>query len=143
MSKMFTARVIRNSEHKTYCEIIKVKTGLWVSLEKKMVVIPIQEALNIFREIARINERIYVYLAESYPELDFTRLDDYVYKLINQDHDFEEETALSCIGIIEGGSKARLYELGIDMEEALELAAISDSIEWKLEALFSNSESFQ
>lgn len=52
MSKMFTARVIRNSEHKTYCEIIKVKTGLWVSLEKKMVVIPIKEALNIFREIA-------------------------------------------------------------------------------------------
>ena len=143
MSKMFTARVIRNSEQKTYCEIIKVRTGLWVSLEKKMVVIPIQEALNIFREIASINERIYVYLAENYPELDFTRLDDYVYKLINQEHDIEEETALSCIGIIEGGRKARLYELGFDKEEALELAAMTDSVEWKLEALFNNAESFQ
>lgn len=142
MSKMFTARVIRNSERKTYCEIIKVKTGLWVSLEKKMVLIPIPEALNIFKEIARLNERIYFYLAEQYPELDFTLLDDYVYKLINQEHDTEEGTALSCIGIIEEGSKARLYELGIDTEEALELAAISDSIEWKLEALFSNAESF-
>ncbi|MGC0866568.1 hypothetical protein [Pantoea agglomerans] len=143
MNKMYTARVIRNDERKTYCEIIKIKTGLWVSLEKKIVLIPIKEALNIFREIARINERIYVYLAESYPELDFTRLDDYVYKLINQENDFEEGTALSCIGIIEEGSQPRLYELGIDTKEALDLAAMTDSIEWKLEALFSNAESFQ
>ena len=52
-------------------------------------------------------------------------------------------TSLSCIGIIEEGRKPRLYELEIGTEEALELAAISDSIEWKLEALFSNAGSFQ
>lgn len=142
MIKMFTARAI-HSEVNIHYEIIKIKKGWWISSESKIVLIPIQEALDIFREITRLNERIYYYLAEQYPELDFTLRDDYVYKLINQEHDTEEGTALSCIGIIEVGRKPRLYELEIDTEEALDLAAISDSIEWKLEALFSNAESFQ
>lgn len=143
MKKMYTARAIDNTKNKTYFEIIKIKKGLWVSLKKKMFLMPTQEVLKIFSEIEHLKKRIYFYLAEQYPDLDFTLLDDYVYKLTNQEHNIEEGTALSCIGIIDKGSKARLYELEIDMEEALELAAMADSIEWKLEALYSNAESFQ
>ena len=93
MNNMYTARAI-HSEVNIHYEIIKIKRGWWVSLEKKMVLIPTQEALNIFREITRLNERIYFYLAEQYPRLDFTLRDDYVYRLINQEHDTEEGTAL-------------------------------------------------